>query len=147
MLLVSIAFAADPPAPPPTHGILLSVDAYGRLLNGHVLADTAALAPIELWIEDRKQVGVVPLAHGMRVLGLAQGERLVDQAIDSLMYFDTNKDTYLDAADPSFAALSLFVDGNTDAKIQPGEVRKLADIGVESISRFGSVRMREKPRR
>jgi hypothetical protein len=144
--LLSLALAAEPAAPPPNHGVLLSIDAYGRMLNGHVLADTKLLegAGIQLWVEDQRQTGVVPLMHGMRVLGLEQGERLVDQAIDSLMYFDKNKDTYLDGKDPGFAALSLFVDANADARIQPGEVRTLAAIGVDSISRFGSIRMKER---
>lgn len=146
LLLPILASAAEPAAPPPTFGVLFSVDAYGKLLAGHIVADAAVLEPlgITLWIEDRKQAGVVPLMPAMRVLGLAGGERIVAEAVDSLMYFDANKDTYLDAKDPGFAGLSLFADANGDAKIQPGEARRLGDIGVESISRFGSVRMKER---
>ena len=150
MLLLSIrlALGAEPASLPPNHGIPFSVSASGRLLAGHVLADTKGLAPlgIELWVEQKKQEGVVPLVPGMRVLGLPKGERLVAEATDTLMYFDANGDTYLDAADPAFAALSLFVDANGDARIGPGEVRRLGDLGVASVSRFGSVQMKEEPR-
>ena len=144
LLLPILAFGADPS--PPTHGVLFSVDAYGKLLAGHIVADTKALEAVgvTLSIGDAKQAGVVPLAPGMRVLGLEGGERIVEGAVDSLLYFDKNKDTYLDAADPAFPALMLFVDANADQKLQPGEARRLGDIGVESISRFGSVRMKER---
>lgn len=136
----------DPP--PPSHGVLLALDAYGTLVSGHVVVDTAKLRAlgIELWLEDgRIDAPVVGLTPGLRVSGLTGGDRLVDEAIDSLMYFDANADTYLDGADPAFAALSVFTDKNADQRIGPGEVRSLESIGVASISRFGSVQM--KPRR
>jgi hypothetical protein len=142
LFTVRLALAADP-APPPNHGILLSVGSR----TGHVLADTAILAPLglALWVEGAPQSGVVPLTPGMRVLGLAQGERLVAEAADALMYFDSNGDRYLDAKDPAFAALYLFTDADGDGAVRTGEVLALGKLGVDSISRYGEVRMKEKP--
>lgn len=143
LLAVLPARAEDPP----TTGVMLSLNAYGESLMGHLMVDADQLAKLglKLKVEDAERTGpVVPLAHGTRVLGLEQGERQVQDAVDSLMYFDANKDGYLDAADPAFAALSLFVDKDGDQVIDKGEVRTLGDIGVDSISRFGSIRMKER---
>lgn len=146
------AFGAEPapapaPAPPLNHGLLLNIDAYGRSLSGHVVVDTAKLAAqgVSLWTEQQKHEGsFVPIVHGMRILGLAQGERIVQDAIDSLMYFDANGDKYLDALDPVFPLLMLFVDHNKDLRVQAGEARTLQSIGVDSISRYGEIRMKER---
>jgi hypothetical protein len=134
-------------APLPTHGVVISLDAYGKLLVGYVLVDTTVLEAqgISLWTEQEKHQGKqVPLAHGMRVVGLPAGERLVQEAIDSLLYFDSNGDRYLDPLDPAFASLSLFVDRNQDQKIGEGEVRSLISLGVASISRYGEILMKER---
>lgn len=137
--------AAPPiaPPPPPIHGLFLSIDAYGKLLEGYVLADAAKLngLGLSLWTESAKHEGLVPIIHGMRLLGLPQGERVVAEVADSLLYFDANNDRYLDALDPAFGALSLFEDKDKDKKIDPGEVRTFASVGIESISRYGEVRM------
>jgi hypothetical protein len=152
MLLFTPAFAAPPtpaapPPDPPNHAIVLSVEAEGRVLVGHVAVDADALAPAKITFLSGSvpRTGpVVPLVDGLRVLGLPQGERIVQGATDTLLYFDANGDTYLDAKDPAFAALRLFVDGDGDGKLDPGEVRSFADVGIDSISRYGSVRMKER---
>ncbi|MEQ1507925.1 MAG: hypothetical protein ABMB14_37195 [Myxococcota bacterium] len=138
-----VAIAGE--VPPPSFGVNLSVDAGGRLVVGHVLCDTAKLKAlgIELWDEQVHRVEPqVPLMHGLRVVGLPAGERVVDQAIQGLLLFDANGDNYLDALDPAFGALALFEDRNGDQRIQAGEVQTLSALGVESISKFGSVRMK-----
>jgi hypothetical protein len=146
------ALAAEPaptkaPPPPLNHGLLLNIDAYGRSLSGHIVVDTAKLAGqgVTLFTEQLQHEGTyVPLVHGMRVLGLPQGERIIEDAIDSLMYFDANGDKYLDAADPVFPLLMLFVDSNKDLRVQAGEAKTLQSIGVEFISRYGEVKMKER---
>jgi hypothetical protein len=128
--------------------VVLSLEAYGQALVGHVLVDADALrtsAKLELKVGETPRVGpAVPLVDGMRILGLPQGERLVQGGIDTMLYFDANGDTYLDAKDPAFAALRLFVDANGDGKLQPAEVRSFGDVGIDSISRYGSIRMKER---
>src|SRR5687768_15587116 len=106
-LLLAEALAADPP----THGVILTIDAYGTPMVGHVVADADALAAAGLTfsVEGQPRTGpVVPLAHGTLLKGLPKGDRIVEDAIASLMYFDANGDNYLDAKDPVFAHLSLF---------------------------------------
>ena len=158
LVLATVDLAAADPAPdpaatpatvevPPSHGVLLSVDANGKLFAGNVVVDTAALEKIGITLfkgEARVAQKTAPLADGLRVVGLQKGDRLVDGAIDSLMYFDANGDSYLDALDPAFSALAIFSDRNGDAKIGPGEVRTFVELGVDSISRFGSIRMKDR---
>jgi hypothetical protein len=73
---------------------------------------------------------------------MTQGERLVQDSFPTLMYFESNGDPYVDATDPLFAGLWLFVDRDNDARIDTGEVRSLAALGVDSISKYGDVRMK-----
>lgn len=143
-VLIAVARADDPP----TSGVIMTVDAYGTPMSGHVVVDADALlsAGIKLFDEQgAARVGkVVPLAHGMIIKGLPQGDRLVQDALDTLMYFDANSDKYLDAADPVFAHLGLFVDKNGDQVAQDGEVKSFGDVGIDNISKFGSIRMKER---
>ncbi|MEZ4235367.1 MAG: hypothetical protein R3F59_04250 [Myxococcota bacterium] len=145
LFLVSLARAAEPPPAAPelplSHGVLLSVAGHA----GNVVVDTQKLAALGITLqqgEARLSQRTAPLADGLRVLGLDK-ERVVDGAVDSLMYFDANGDTYLDALDPAWPALSIFADRNGDGRAQAGEVRSLQDLGVDSISRFGSIRMKD----
>ncbi len=145
-LAAAPAPAAPPPPEPPVHGVVLSLDAYGTALVGHVLVDTEvleAVAKLTLRQGEVPRAGKdVALADGLRILGLPQGERIVQGAIDTMLYFDANADGYLDALDPAFAALRLFVDANGDGKAQPAEVRSFGEIGIDSISKYGSIRMK-----
>lgn len=148
--LLAVATAAPPAAPadPPTHGVVLSFEAYGAAIVGHVLVDTEKLrssAGLSLQRGPTPLVGPrVPLADGVRILGLPQGERLVSGAIDTMTFLDANGDGYLDPLDPAFGALLLFVDRNADAVVQPAEVRTFAEVGIDSVSRYGSIRIRER---
>jgi hypothetical protein len=153
---LTLAAAAEPGAPPvapvapdlsPAQGVLLSIDAYGKLVAGNVVVDTQKLGGMGITLfQGQAKVAqkIAPLADGLRVVGLPKGERIVEGAVDTLMYFDANGDTYLDALDPAFAAFAVFDDRNGDERIQSGEVRMLVDLGVDSISRFGSIRMKER---
>lgn len=147
---VGPASAAPPAAPapeePPDHAITIGFEA-GRPVVGHVLADADALAALKITLlrDATPRAGkLVPLVDGMRIVGLPQGERIVQGGIDTLLQFDANGDHYLDATDPVFAALRVFEDGNGDHRAQPGEVRSFADAGIESISKYGSIRMKER---
>lgn len=139
--------AAAALADPLTHGVIMKIDAYGTPLVGHVVVDADALAAVGLTfsVEGEPRTGPsVPLAHGTFIKGLPKGDRYVEDAIATLMYFDGNGDGYLDGKDPVFAHLALFVDANADGATQAGEVRKFGDIGIDAISRFGSVIMKER---
>lgn len=147
MLALLLAIAPAQADDVPTTGVMLSLSAYGEALTGHLMVDADALGKLGLKLKsgDAERAGpAVPLSHGTRVLGLPQGERQVQDAVDALMYFDGNGDGYLDAADPAFAALKLFVDRDGDGAVDAGEVRTLGEVGVDSISRFGSIRMKER---
>jgi hypothetical protein len=149
----AVGFSAEPapppapaPGPPPNQGLVISVEAGGRLLVGHVVADAAFFAKhgITFWTEAAPiSDPTVGLVHGVRILGLPQGERLVEDAFPTLMYFDANGDPYVDAGDPLFAGLSLFVDADADGKIDAGEVRPFTEL-VEYVSKFGKVEARKR---
>lgn len=146
MIPAAVALAQAPPAPispPPNQGIVISVAQGSQLSVGHVLVDPAALAKlgVTLSIEGRPAEGaLVALVPRMTVRGLPIGERLVYDAIPTLMFFEATGDPYLDAADPAWAALRLFVDADRDAKVDPGEARSFSAAGIAWISRFGEVR-------
>jgi hypothetical protein len=126
---------------------VISVPYHGRLLVGHVLADAAIFGQHGVtFATDAAPIGdkLVPLVYGVRILGLPQGERVVEEAFPTLMYFESNGDPYVDATDPLFAGLSLFVDADDDGRIDTGEVHTLAELGVDSISRFGDIRTKSR---
>ncbi len=151
-MLVAMAQADDPAGEPvelPQSGVVMKLNAYGKHLVGHVIVDAEALGALGMTLAKgdppQPRSGTrVPLSHDMRVTGTPKGDRLVQNAVDSMLYFDNNEDGYLDAADPAFAALYLFVDADGDGKMVPAEARPLGEIGVESISRFGDIRFKEK---
>ncbi len=142
-LLSWVALAQDPAA----SGVVVTLNAYGEHVVGHVLVDADALAKLGITLkkEETALTGPrVPLAHGTRILGLEVGEKQVQNAVDTLLYLDANGDGYLDARDPGFAALSVWADGNEDGKVVDSEVRTLGALGVDSVSRFGEIRMKER---
>jgi len=128
----------------PTGRVTLDVEAYGERLAGVILADTAALAPgVRLMKGTEPVSGRVELLTSMKVDRAGVRAKL-DGGSESLIAFDDNGDGYLDASDPSFAALALFVDANGDGEPQEGEVRPLGSLGIEWISRYGQVSFAER---
>ncbi|PZU07238.1 Calx-beta domain-containing protein [Sphingomonas sp.] len=58
--------------------------------------------------------------------------------LDGLSAFDSNGDGLLSAADEQFGSFKLFVDGNGDGKVDAGEVKSLADLGIASLTLAGT---------
>jgi len=52
---------------------------------------------------------------------------------NNVQWLDANGDGVLDARDPAFAAVRLFMDINADARLQDGEARSLAQAGITAI--------------
>jgi len=53
---------------------------------------------------------------------------------NNVQWLDANGDGVLDARDPAFAAIKLWVDINQDGQMQASEGASLADMGLESIN-------------
>ncbi len=54
--------------------------------------------------------------------------------IESLRAMDSNADGVIDAADPAYARLLVWVDANQDAVSQPGELSNLAGNGIRALT-------------
>jgi len=52
---------------------------------------------------------------------------------NNVQWLDANSDGVLDARDPAFAAVKLYLDINGDARVQGGEARSLAQAGITVI--------------
>jgi hypothetical protein len=71
---------------------------------------------------------------------LASG-RSARHGFEALAELDTNHDGAVDAKDPGFASLRLWVDANGDRRTDPGELVRLSERGVTSLSvRFATER-------
>ena len=64
---------------------------------------------------------------------MPDGSRALD-GFAALRVLDSNQDGVIDANDPDFASLSVWVDANSDARTDPGELRSLEQTGVQAIS-------------
>jgi Ca2+-binding RTX toxin-like protein len=65
--------------------------------------------------------------------GIVTGKQLVT-SFTQLAQLDSNGDGIIDASDPGFSTLRVWIDANGDAITQSGELRTLADLGIASIS-------------
>jgi len=54
--------------------------------------------------------------------------------VESVRALDSNKDGRVDAADPAYASLLVWVDSNQDGISQPGEISTLAGNGIRAIT-------------
>jgi len=63
---------------------------------------------------------------------LANGQR-AGNGFAALAQYDTNGDGVIDAKDPIFSKLSVWVDANHDGKVEAGEMHSLTSLGIVSL--------------
>jgi hypothetical protein len=84
---------------------------------------------------DRNQSGTIE--NGSELFGsgttMADGSKAID-GFAALRTLDTNKDGVINAADAQFSKLSVWVDANGNARTDKGELKSLAEVGVQSLS-------------
>lgn len=143
-LLTCPAAAQELPAAP----VELAVTWGTEQIRGPVVANANALANhgVVLFDGERALTGdIVPLAIGMRITTPSKQRVRFGDVIDGLMLFDLTGEGTLDARDPTFSALSVWVDADGDPAIALEELRPLSAVGITAITRFGDVRMGERP--
>ena len=60
----------------------------------------------------------------------------------ALAVYDSNHDGVIDAQDPIYTSLRIWIDSNHDGVSQPEELHRLAELRVDSISlHYGELRM------
>lgn len=64
----------------------------------------------------------------------AAGERKFKDAFGALASEDANRDGVIDHNDPIWSKLRVWVDGTQDAKVDAGELKTLAELGISQIS-------------
>jgi hypothetical protein len=94
------------------------------------------LSTSDAWLAlDRNGNGLID--DGSELFGsgttLPDGSKALD-GFAALRVFDSNQDGVVDSNDADFASLSVWVDRNTNAKTDPGELRSLAQAGIQSLS-------------
>ncbi len=95
------------------------------------------------WVEKHDGLLAIDLTHdgqinsGAELLGtstkLADGS-LARDGWQALAQYDGNADGVIDAKDAVFKDLQVWVDGNGDGASGQGEVKSLADLGIQSIN-------------
>jgi hypothetical protein len=95
------------------------------------------------WVEKHDGLLAIDLNHdgqinsGAELLGtstkLADGS-LARDGWQALAQYDGNADGVIDAKDAVFKDLQVWVDGNGDGASGQGEVKSLADLGIQSIN-------------
>ena len=95
------------------------------------------------WVHGRDGLLVLDRDHngeidsGRELFGsetiLSDGTKAVN-GFHAMWELDINQDRRLDADDPRFAELRVWVDENSDGKAQSVELRSLAQVGIKSIS-------------
>ncbi|ABE42971.1 tandem-95 repeat protein [Polaromonas sp. JS666] len=118
------------PVEPALQNALIDIDGDGYLERSQWLAANQSALAID--------------ANGDGIIGTGELLNLGSStALNSLNWLDANNDKLLDARDPAFAALRLWMDLNADASSSNGsgnnaaEVRTLAQAGITAID-FGS---------
>jgi hypothetical protein len=120
------------------NGLALTDVAHGVKFNldGTGVRQTAWLAAGSrngfLFI-DRNQDGIVNDGSEMFLTAMTLSTGLfAENGFQALADLDVNHDSVIDAADPGFAAIKIWIDANGDGKTGPGEVMALGDA-VDSI--------------
>ena len=95
------------------------------------------------WVDKHDGLLAIDLNHdgqvnnGSELLGtstkLADGS-LAKDGWQALAQYDKNADGVIDAKDAVFKDLQVWVDGNGDGVSETGEVKSLADLGIQSIN-------------
>lgn len=87
------------------------------------------------WLASNQQMLAID-SNGDDQIGAGELLSLSGNALSSLSWLDANKDRLLNASDPAFAALRLWIDVNSDGK-SSGETQTLSQAGISAID-FGS---------
>ncbi|MCC7343099.1 MAG: hypothetical protein IT170_18595 [Bryobacterales bacterium] len=95
---------------------------------------TASRAPNGWLVLDRNNNGVVDSAREMFGTATAQALSRDPNGFAALAEFDVNRDTKIDAGDPVFASLRLWIDTNHNGISEALELFTLPSMGIESIS-------------
>jgi hypothetical protein len=94
------------------------------------------LSATDAWLAlDRNGNGLID--DGSELFGsgttLPDGSKALD-GFAALRVMDSNRDGVIDANDAGFASLAVWVDSNSNARTNAGELRNLAEAGVKAIS-------------
>jgi hypothetical protein len=111
-------------------GAVFDVNADGRAES------VGWLSTSDAWLAlDRNGNGLID--DGSELFGsgttMPDGSKAID-GYAALRVLDANHDGVIDAKDAAFASLSVWVDANSNAKTDAGELRSLSQAGIESLS-------------
>ncbi|MGY4396686.1 Ca2+-binding RTX toxin-like protein [Sphingomonas sp. UYAg733] len=84
---------------------------------------------------DRNHDGLIDSANELSFAGDKAGAK---SDLDGVSAFDSNGDGKLSAADTTFADFRAWQDVNADGVSQPGELRRLSDLGISAIDLAGA---------
>jgi PIN domain nuclease of toxin-antitoxin system len=103
---------------------LVDVDGDGYLEQTQWLQSNQAVLAVDL-----NGDGQISVGETVNLQDAGQG----DHPRTSMQWLDANGDHRLDASDPAFAALKLWVDINSDSKSASGELQTLAQANITAI--------------
>jgi hypothetical protein len=113
-----------------TAGVVFDLDADGQAER------VGWLSTSDAWLAlDRNRNGLID--DGGELFGsgttLPDGSKALD-GFAALRVLDSNQDGVIDIGDPGFSNLLVWVDANTNAKTDSGELRTMTQAGMQSIS-------------